>query len=158
MTYYFLDTSALVKRYVANEVGHSWVTSLFSPSAGHTVFIAEIALVETVAAFCRMARSAPPRVSAVDRDMLITLFRDRDARHDYFIVPVGRYIFTTAANLCRVHPLRAYDAIQLACALQARDDARVAGVAAPIFVTADNDLLAAALAEGLTTGNPHDYP
>jgi predicted nucleic acid-binding protein len=129
VTHYFLDTSALVKRYVTDEVGHAWMTSLFVPTAGNTILIAEIALAETVCTFCLMARGTPPRVSVPDRDALISLFRDHDARREYYIVPVGRDIFLRAGDLSRAHPLRTYDAVQLACAFQARDDARTAGVA-----------------------------
>jgi uncharacterized protein len=38
MTLYFLDSSALVKRYV-NEVGSAWVLSLFNPVLNPEFFI-----------------------------------------------------------------------------------------------------------------------
>lgn len=158
MTYYFLDTSALVKRYVADEVGHAWVASLFASGAGNTLFIFVAALVETVATFCRMARSTPPRLSLMDRNAQIALFREHDAQREYFVVPVDRAVYVRAGDLCIRHPLRAYDSVQLACALTARDDAATAGTPAPVFVCADSTLLAAASTEGLATENPHDHP
>jgi len=54
--------------------------------------------------------------------------------------------------------LRAYDAVQLACALRVRDDAMAIGVMPPIFVCADDALLAVAAAEGLSVENPHAHP
>jgi hypothetical protein len=59
--------------------------------------------------------------------------------------------------LCHTHPLRAYDAVQLACAFQARDDAQVVGVTPPVFVCADTNLLASAAAEGMGVDNPNDH-
>lgn len=156
MARYFLDTSALIKRYVNDEPGHAWVSALFAPGATHVFIIAEVALVEVVATFCRMARGTPARLSRENRDALIALFREHDVRQNYVVVQARRAIFERAANLCNTYPLRAYDAVQLACALQARDDAAVVSTAAPIFVCADETLLAAARAEGLAVENPNE--
>jgi uncharacterized protein len=120
MPAYFLDTSAAVKRQIA-EPGHIWVRALCAPDAGNIIVIAEIALVEVSATFSRMARETPRRISVARRDRLIADFEDR-VRRQYEVVLVTRTIYTRAAILCRVHPLRAYDAVQLACALTRRDD------------------------------------
>ena len=158
MTSYFLDTSALVKRYVDFEPGHAWIMSLFDPAAGNDILISEATLTETVATFCRMARENPPRVSVATRDALIALFRQHDASLDYSAIHVTRTIYIRAGDLCTARPLRAYDAIQLACALAARDDALSAHIDPPIFVCADAGLLAAAAAEGLAIENPANHP
>jgi uncharacterized protein len=157
MASYFLDSSALVKRYAADEIGYQWITGLCEPSAGHRIVIAQPTLVEVVAALCRMPRATPPRLNDTRRDLLIALFR-HDAHQQYSLVLVNTDTFTRAADLCRVHPLRAYDALQLACALVIRDEAVVAGVPAPIFVCADDALLAVAVAERLAVENPHAHP
>lgn len=157
MASYFLDSSALVKRYAADEIGHQWVTGLCEPRTGHRITIAQPALVEVVAAICRMPRATPPRLDDAKRDLLIALFR-HDAQHQYRLVLVSTDTFTRAADLCRVHPLRAYDAVQLACALIIRDETVAAGVPAPIFVCADDALLAVAMAEGLAVENPNAHP
>lgn len=156
MAVYFLDTSALVKRQVT-EVGHTWVKALCRPGIGHTIVISELAEVEVIASFCRMVREAPPRLNPANRDRLITRFKQQIQRR-YIVVPVDRAIITRAAALCRVHPLRAYDAIQLACAVTRRDDDLAAGQPAPIFVCADMVLLGAAAAEGLAVENPNSHP
>jgi predicted nucleic acid-binding protein len=158
MTSYFLDTSALVKRYVDFEPGHAWITSLFDPATGNDILISEATLTETAATFCRMARENPPRLSPATRDALIALFRQHDTSLDYSAIHVTRAIYIRAGDLCIARPLRAYDAIQLACALTARDDALSAHVDPPIFVSADTDLLAAAATEGLVTDNPANHP
>lgn len=156
MARYFLDTSALIKRYVNDEPGHQWIASLCAPDAAHTILIADITLVEMVATFCRMARETPPRLNTEDRDALIALFRDHDVAQSYVVVPLRRTLLERAAALCRTHPLRAYDAIQLACALQVSDDAATVGGDAVIFICADLHLLTAALAEGMATENPNE--
>ena len=45
MADYFLDSSALVKRYV-DEVGSAWIVGLFDPASEHEVFMA-MTLAET---------------------------------------------------------------------------------------------------------------
>ena len=38
---YFLDTSAIVKRYVPAEQGYAWVGALCHPAQGHKLFISQ---------------------------------------------------------------------------------------------------------------------
>lgn len=156
MSNYFLDTSALVKRQI-NETGHEWIRALCRPSAGNTIIISEIALTEVVASFCRMARENPPRLNIQDRDRYIARF-EQQVRKRYIIVEANRAIFQRAANLCRIHPLRAYDAVQLACALTRRDDDIAMGNMLPTFVCADTILLSVAVLEGLSVENPNNHP
>ncbi len=40
MATYFLDTSAIIKRYFA-EQGHAWVVSLYDPTQGHYLNISQ---------------------------------------------------------------------------------------------------------------------
>jgi uncharacterized protein len=76
----------------------------------------------------------------------------------YNIVPVDRDIFARASNLCRMHPLRAYDAVQLACALQVHDDALAIDATPPTFVCADVTLAGVAVSEGLASDDPNAHP
>lgn len=155
---YFLDSSALIKRYLNDEPGHAWVAVLCAPQAGNDILIAEATIAEVVAAFCRMARMTPRRLRISQRDRLIVVFRQRDLPRGYVVQSVDRSIDERAGDLCVKHPLRAYDAIQLACALTASDDALRAQIVPPTFVCSDSDLLAAAAAEGVRTGNPANHP
>lgn len=124
---------------------------------GNQLYISQAALVEVVAAFCRIAREVPPRLDIVTRDLIIQAFR-LDVTNEYAVVPVTSVVYTRGADLCRTHRLRAYDAIQLVCGLAVRDRAIADGVAAPNFVCADAGLLAVAAAEGLTTEDPNTHP
>lgn len=154
---YFLDTSALVKRYVT-EPGSEWVEVQCRPSAENTIIISQATLVEVVATFCRKARehTISQRISEVDRDWNISLFR-QDVRQQYNVVRVTATIYTRAGDLCRLHRLRAYDAVQLACALAVSNKLALLAIQAPTFVSADTDLLAIASAEGLDIENPNDH-
>ncbi len=55
MAMYFLDSSAVVKRYIP-EQGHKWIDALCDAAQGHEIYIAQSALVEVVAALCRRER------------------------------------------------------------------------------------------------------
>lgn len=156
MAAYFLDTSALVKYYVA-EVGQGWVKSLCDQPHHNLIFIAQVTAVELVAALCRKVRDKPPGLTSLERDQQIAFFR-QDAQAKFSEVPVTGGIIARAGDLCFTHPLRAYDAVQLACALQVREDVQAAGLAVPIFVSADQALLTFAQHEGLRTDNPNEHP
>ncbi|WP_244918150.1 type II toxin-antitoxin system VapC family toxin [Nostoc linckia] len=56
MARYFIDSSALVKRYIS-ETGSAWVLGLFDPTLNNEVFIAAITGVEIIAAITRRSRS-----------------------------------------------------------------------------------------------------
>jgi hypothetical protein len=71
---FFLDTSALVKRY-ALEIGTDWVASICDPASGHTVLVAEITLVEVAAALAAKAR-IPGGLTAPERDAALSAFLD----------------------------------------------------------------------------------
>jgi predicted nucleic acid-binding protein len=64
--------------------------------------------------------------------------------------------FLAAAHLTQRHPLKAYDAVQLAVAL--RQQRAMAAYHLPLtFVSGDERLLEAARAEGLSVENPFDH-
>lgn len=154
MATYFLDTSAIIKRYIF-EQGQSRVLSLCNPAQAHDLYISQAALVEVVAAICRRAREKS--ISITERDRLITLFR-QDSEQGYNSWPVTTGLYNAAGNLCRSHRLRAYDAVQLACVLALRQYTLVNQAPEPIFVCADVGLLEIAGAEGLQFENPNNYP
>ncbi|GEM_PF-1489804 len=111
---YFLDSSALVKRYI-DEAGSWWIQQVLShpPSAA----MAEIGVVEVVAAFARRWRMG--EITADEYRFAREVFL-RDAGH-YQMVPTDRAVIEEATELLDRHPLRAYDALQLATALRLSD-------------------------------------
>lgn len=149
MAIYFLDTSAVVKRYIA-ETGTAWIQTLTDPRAAPSLFLARIALVETVAAISRRQRGG--QIAPADAATALADFHYDFARQ-YFILDISTGLLIQAASLARVHTLRAYDAVQLSAALEIHAQAPTM-----TFISADTALNAAAVTEGLTVENPSTHP
>lgn len=151
---YFLDSSALVKRYIT-ETGSAWIRSLTEPDARNSLIIARITWVEVLSALARRQRERT--LTPGDVGQAIRTFR-HDLNAQYQVSELDAALADAAGELVCRHPLRAYDAIQLASALHARSD--LAQISAPTltFLTADDRLLAIAQAEGLRTDNPNHHP
>ena len=56
MAVYYLDSSALVKRYV-HEAGTSWALAFSDPTVGHDICVGRITGPEIIAAFSRKVRT-----------------------------------------------------------------------------------------------------
>jgi len=144
----FLDSSALTKRYLT-EVGSVWISNLTDPATANTLVVAEITRVEVAAALA--ARHRASAITQAERDLLVTLLLSHfDA--EYRILAVTPILTARAVELTQRHRLRGYDAVQLAAALTAATI--LPGL---VFIAADDDLLAAARAEGLATENPNQH-
>lgn len=159
MAVFFMDTSALAKRYVSQETGHAFICALCEPTANNIIVISQATLVEAISALCRKARepNLAQRITLEEREELIANFH-WDTIKQYDIVEVDLTRYYEAGELCRHHPLRAYDAVQLACALYMNKDLIDISQPPLTFLSADNKLLEAARAEGLQIGNPNNYP
>jgi uncharacterized protein len=154
MASYFFDTSALVKRHVT-EAGSPWVRSLLGASANHRIYIARITAVEVVSAITRRQHSGD--LSPAQGGAMLGHFR-RHLTHRYRIIELTPALFSNAMTTARKHRLRAYDAVQLAVALEIRHLHHTAGFEPLTLVSADRDLNTAALAEGITVDNPALHP
>jgi predicted nucleic acid-binding protein len=151
---FYLDASALVKRYLA-ETGSAWVEALCADETNHAIAIAHIGVVEVAAAFAAKRRGNHITVEEYD-SALADLLRDAQVR--YRLVVVNPTLVDSAIQLTRRRKLRGYDAVHLACAL-AVNKPLVENKLPPLtFVSADDDLLAAAAAEGLAIENPNQHP
>ncbi len=71
---------------------------------------------------------------------------------------MAAYFMAEAMLKARVHGLRAYDAVQLAAALEVHRRHLSAGVGPVTLASADRDLNTAAVAEGLTVEDPTLHP
>jgi predicted nucleic acid-binding protein len=156
---YFIDSSALVKRYVI-EAGSRWVQSVTDPRAGHSIYMAQITCVEVVAAINKRARMN--EVSRSDATAAIADFKF-DLNTQYNPLEITDQIVTRAMALTELYPLRAYDAMQLAAAIEVHAlgvslGVQALGVPAAVMVSADKTLNLAALSEGLSIENPNSYP
>ncbi len=154
MAVYFIDSSALVKRYIS-ETGSAWVVGLFAPTLNNEVFVAAITSVEIVAAITR--RTHGGSISATDAATVCNQFRN-DLQTEYQIIEITENIITSGMKLAETYGLRGYDAVQLAagCAVNALC---IANSLPPIvFVSADNDLNLAASSKDLIVENPNKQP
>jgi len=153
MSTLFFDSSALVERYLT-EVGSTWVAALFDPSIGHTIIVATITQVESAAATAARHRSGfitqPERDDLVD---LLALHFDANYRQ----VTIEGSALGRAVELTQRYRLRGYDAVQVATALVVNEQYMAAGLPALTLVSADNDVNAAAQAEGLQAENPNAH-
>jgi len=155
MSYYYFDSSALVKRYLT-EIGSGWVLAITNPADGHTIVVAEITRVEVAAALAARHR-APAGLTRAERDDAVDLLHNH-YDIEYQSIATTPALLDRAVSLTQNYRLRSYDAVQLATALLAHEQLAAAGLPGLIFTVADNDLVAAAQAEGLATENPNDYP
>lgn len=138
----YLDTSALIKRFVA-EAGSEAVNDLVRNSP--PVVTAKIAFAEVHAGLKRKHREG----FLSGRDYTLSVRQFEDDWGSYIRVDLRDEILRLARDLIRQHPLRGFDAIHLASALSAK---RAVGEDLT-FAAADVRLLRAAKSEGLTSIN-----
>ena len=150
MSTYFVDTSAIAKRYLP-EVGTNWVLSWVLPQAGNVVIVSELTLVEMFSLLARRQREgslSAPNTGILQGNFLLHCERE------YLVTPLDSGVLRLARQLVDKHPLRTLDAIQLASALHV-----VNILNEPMtFISGDKNLLSAAAAEGFVTDDPNSHP
>lgn len=124
---------------------------LANSSSGHTLAILGLARVEFRAAVRHRQRAGD-----VPEDAAGSLIArmEQHLQSLYLVQPVTEAVIEEAAGLLDRHPLRAYDAVQLAGCLSLR----AALHERPSFVCSDHQLLRAAELEGLTVFDPAEGP
>jgi uncharacterized protein len=132
----FADTSAIVKRYVPERY-HEDVERLSLP-----LVLGPVTRVELASALWRKHRLG--EIASTDAALLMAAFEADNEEGLYVVVAFGRDVSDAATVVVERHGLRAYDAVQLAAGLVARD----ALDDLDTFAAFDMDLRAAATAEG----------
>lgn len=146
MPTFFVDSSALVKRY-RREEGSQRVSELLD--GAEQLLIARLTIVEVSSALVRRARTT--RMSPEElRTAIVTL--DDDLIRSFDVIELDEPVMEHAVAMARKHGLRGADAIQLACVLLSRPEPPAS--AEFYLVSADDELNAAAAAEGLQVENP----
>jgi predicted nucleic acid-binding protein len=138
----FLDTSALVKLYVA-ETG---TDALVEAASESRLVVLGLARAELCAATWRRQRQGD--MTVVDAEGIVERFA-KDVDDFIDVIDVSEGLIDKACALTRASRLRAYDAMHLATALDVAD----AGLDIT-FVAADGALLDAAAHHGLKVWNP----
>jgi uncharacterized protein len=154
MAVVLLDTSGLVKRYVS-EKGSQWVTGLTDLNAGNDCWITSITPVELLAALYLRVRTG--NLTLASAQYAEQRFRQELSTH-FRIITLISLILHRAMGLVTLHPLRAYDSVQLAAALYLDSQYKSLGLPSVIMVPADNNLNGAAIAEGLLIDDPNQHP
>jgi predicted nucleic acid-binding protein len=152
MTPYFLDGSVLIKRYVV-EPGTTGVRFTLR-SSGNTLTIAQITQTEIVSGAARRVREGTLTTRTA---RAVRLLIDRHAHREYVVLGLTPQVVRRAEDLLTVHPLRTYDAVQLASALEGHTRLVAAGLSPLRFVSPDARLLVAATAEGLIAEDPQAH-
>jgi len=151
---YFVETSALAKRYIA-EAGSVWLRALLDPSTGCSIYIVRVTAVEIIAAITRRERGRA--LAPTDATTARQAFRS-DLATAYQVIEVTPALANRAMLLAEQHGLRGYDAIQLAAGLEVHGRYVAAGLSAISFISADTELNVAAIAEGLIIEDPNAHP
>ena len=144
----------------------NWLTSAIPPHFGYyllnsvteddgnVVHVSSLTRVEIVSALTRRFRRGDITQAEFD---LAHQESQLDIANQSEIVWLSDLLIDEAVALAKIHGLRAYDAVQLSAAL---DTGRVISQIAStrlILVSADNELNAAALAEGLQIEDPNTH-
>jgi predicted nucleic acid-binding protein len=149
----YLDTSALIKRYIT-EVGSEWIRTLLGESATRT-FTSLLTVIEGTCTLARRRREG--RLSPDDHRRVLETF-DYDLKYRYAILEVEPRTIDAARQLADRNPLRAYDAVQLATAWLLNQDLLDSSQPPLTFICADDRLLDIAQSEGLLAANPNRHP
>lgn len=152
MTTLYFDTSALLKRYV-DEPGSAWLRSLMQ-SENDIPLTSVVTRVEVACALARRQREGA--LSPVIRQELWQAFQF-DFTYRFQTIKVGLNVLTMAEALAFQHPLRAYDAMQLASAQIANRRLLRRGNPGLTFLSADTRLLEVARLVGFTVENPQAH-
>jgi predicted nucleic acid-binding protein len=146
---FFIDSSALVKRY-RNEGGSQRVAKLLA--GANRPLIARLTAVEVSSALVRRARATG--LSAETLRIAIEAL-DADLRDSIDLIELDDLVMEHAVAMTRKYGLRGADAIQLACLILAyrqMPDLQL------VLLSADDELNAAAVAEGFSVENPNLHP
>jgi uncharacterized protein len=148
----FFDSSALVKCYVA-EAGSAWTRSILDDE-NNVVYVAGLSRVETISALTRRFRRG--HISQEEFDVSCEQF-GLDLISQFEIVGLPDQMIDEASTLAKKHGLRAYDAVQLAAALDTNRIVSAIGVDQLRLISADLELNAAAAAENLNVDDPNTH-
>ncbi len=149
MAVYYLDSSALLKRY-RTEQGTQVLDYLFALKRPEELVVTSyLTSLEVEAVFARALKGR-----LLDREaykVLVGRLAD-DLSQSIVAQPVSNFVVSDSIELVRRHALKAADAIHLATASRVRQAAAME----TIFVTSDKELLSAARGERLESLDPQD--
>jgi predicted nucleic acid-binding protein len=144
-------SSALAKRYV-REIGTDWVMAV-TQAKNHRILVAQITPVELFSAIMRQSREK--RLSSQDTNIACSLVNLHS--NQYYVLALTSAIVARSQTLLTQHPLRAYDAVQLATAIEVNLALITAKNLELTFVSSDQRLLDIAILYNFAIDNPNDH-
>ncbi len=145
MTLLYVDTSALARAYLTDEVGHEQLRTLLFES-DYRVVTSELARIELASAIVSASRTGR---TPNWEEVLATMEADTGPAGVIALIALRRESnLPSALRLVTEHRLRTLDAIHLAVAIE--EGPRLAAGEGIEFITRDHDQAAAARALGLT--------
>jgi predicted nucleic acid-binding protein len=153
MAAFYIDSSALVKRYVA-ETGSGWLIQLADPTTGHDLYTVTLTAPEVIAAVARRARGghlAMPLATVALRN-----FR-ADWQTQYQAIEPDAAIIDRAMDIAQTHALRGYDAVHVATAVELWRRRQASALPPLTFISADQEQLHVAAGEGLAVDDPNRH-
>ena len=150
MPVYYLDTSAIVKRYL-EEQGTEVMDRLLDDTGPHNSFYTSwLSILELTSAILRLANGG--RLTRDAADTVLARFR-QVIGETILLWPVDDSILRAALAVVERHQLHSGDAVHLATAATIF---RLAPDAETILVSSDRELLEAAMGSGMGVLNPQD--
>ena len=137
------------------KLARPWLRGILAPAAGNAVVTARITMVELHSALARRLREGS--VDAQACLIAVQAFNQHCATESRFVV-LDLNVVGLARDLLDRHPLRAYDAVQLASALRVNRALQAVRLPPLLFLSADDRLNTAATHEGLATDSPNSHP
>jgi len=135
--------------------GSSWVQAVVAQQSSQMIYTSVLTQPEIVSALQRRVRGG-----TLEADQAQQLAQQvlEHMTQSYALATSTPPIITQACALLQKYPLRAYDALHLACAMAVREAIERQQLSVPVFVAADDALLMAAAAEGFPVDNPLQHP
>jgi predicted nucleic acid-binding protein len=130
----FFDTSALAKRYIAEQASEKVIALC---QEADDLVVSVVCLPELISTFCRLVREKK-LIKPQYRKLKADAMYDLGGAH---ICLITDEVLGSAIPLLEAHALRSSDALHVACALAVEPD---------LFVSADHRQLSAAKKSGLT--------
>lgn len=145
LVYFYLDASAVLKRYITSEAGSDFMGILLEDATPIQVFC--------VSTFGVLEVNAAIRRRVINENLLDEALRKfgQDSVRLFRVIPTNDDILEQALSIVENHRLRAGDAIHLATAL---DIAAIADDPRVFMISSDAELLEASEAAGIGALDP----
>ena len=148
MAVFYLDTSALVKRYRKERGTEVIVELLENPGGDDRFYISFLSILELTSGVMRLVTGGELREGTAKE--ILARFR-YDIREIFRVWPLDQDVVGRAVSVVEEHNLRSADAIHLATALSIHDAAPAAQL---LLVSSDRELLQATLHSSISSLDP----